>query len=139
MAYTISTDKSQIDITAVHSYLSNKSYWAKGIKLSQVAKAIEHSLCFGVYYNKQQIGLARVVTDFVRMAYLADVFIMEVHQGKGLGKRLMTTIMEHPDLQGVSRWILLTRDAHGLYKQYGFVEPPNPEWYMEKKLKSINS
>ena len=132
MSYSISTDKSRLDLSAIHHYLSNISYWAKGIRLEQVQKAIDNSLCFGVYYNNQQIGLTRVITDYVRMAYLADVFILEEHQGHGLGKQLIETIMNHPDLAGCSRWMLLTKDAHGLYQQYGFVEPSHPEWYMEK-------
>ena len=132
MSYSISIDKSKLDLPAIHHYLSNISYWAKGISLEQVQKAVDNSLCFGVYYKEQQIGLARVVTDYVRMAYLADVYILEEHQGHGLGKQLIETIMTHPDLAGCSRWMLLTKDAHGLYQQYGFVEPPNPEWYMEK-------
>ncbi len=133
MTYTISTDKSLLDLPLIHDYLSIQSYWAKGIEKEQVAKAIKHSLCFGVYADNKQIGLARVVTDYVRMAYLADVFILDSHQRKGLGKRLLKTIMEHPDLVAVSRWALLTKDAHGLYQQFGFVKPPNPEWYMEIK------
>ncbi len=132
MSYTISTDKSLLDLSVIHNYLSNISYWAKGISLAQVQKAVDNSLCFGVYHNEQQIGLARVVTDYVRMAYLADVFILEEYRGKELGKQLIETILSYPDLAGCSRWMLLTHDAHGLYKQYGFVEPPNPEWYMEK-------
>lgn len=131
MNYTISTDNSLLDIILIHDYLSNQSYWAKGISKAKVEKAIKNSLCFGIYANGQQVGLARVVTDYVRMAYLADVFIIEDHKGKGLGKQLMKTIMEYPALAGVSRWALLTKDAHGLYRQFGFVEPPNPEWYME--------
>ena len=132
MPYSISTDKSKLNLPVIHHYLSNISYWAKDISLAQVQKAIDHSLCFGVYYKDQQIGLARVVTDYVRMAYLADVFIVEEHQGAGLGKQLIETILSYPDLVECSRWALLTKDAHGLYQQYGFVEPSNPEWYMEK-------
>ena len=131
MTYKISTDKSLLDLPLIHDYLSNQSYWAKGIKKEQVAKALKHSLCFGVYANRQQVGLARVVTDYVRMAYLADVFILNPHKGKGLGKRLIKTIMKHPDLMDVSKWTLLTKDAHGLYQQFGFVKPSNLEWYME--------
>ena len=132
MDYTISTDKSLLNLSVIHHYLSNVSYWAKGINEAQVRKVINHSLCFGVYDKEQQIGFARVVTDYVRMAYLADVFIVKEYQGKGLGKQLIETIMSYPDLAECSRWMLLTKDAHGLYQQYGFVEPPKPEWYMEK-------
>ena len=131
MNYTIDTNKSLLDIELIHDYLSNQSYWAKGITKEKVEKVIKNSLCFGVYANDQQVGLARVVTDYVRMAYLADVFILKEHQGKGVGKQLMKVIMEYPALVDVSRWALLTKDAHGLYRQFGFVELSNPEWYME--------
>ncbi len=136
MSYTINTDKSLLNRSVIHHYLSNISYWAKGISQAQVDKIINHSLCFGVYHQDQQVGFARVVTDYVRMAYLADVFILEEHQGVGVGKQLIETIMSYPDLAECSRWMLLTKDAHSLYQQYGFVEPPNPEWYMEKVEKS---
>lgn len=132
MSYTISTDKSLLNLPIIHNYLSNVSYWAKGVSLAQVQKAVDNSLCFGVYYKGQQIGLARVVTDYVRMAYIADVFILEEHQGAGLGKQLIETILTYPDLAECTRWMLLTKDAHGLYQQYGFVEPSNPEMYMER-------
>jgi len=105
MSYTISTDKSLLDLSVIHNYLSNISYWAKGISLAQVQKAVDNSLCFGVYHNEQQIGLARVVTDYVRMAYLADVFILEEYRGKELGKQLIETILSYPDLAGCSRWM----------------------------------
>ena len=132
MSYTINTNKDQLDIKIIHNYLSNISYWSKGISLEKVQKTIAHSLCFGVYYEHQQVGFARVVTDYVRMAYLADVFIIDAQQGKGLGKQLMKEITEHPDLKEVSRWALLTKDAHGLYQQFGFESPRFPEMYMER-------
>jgi len=132
MKYKISTNKSLIDIAVVHNYLSNISYWSKGISLEQVEKSIEHALCFGIYRGTQQIGFARVITDFVRMAYIADVFILEAYQGQGLGKQLINTIVTHPELKEVARWILLTADAHGLYEQYGFTRPKKPEMYMER-------
>jgi len=132
MNYKISTNKSLIDTAVVHNYLSNASYWSKGISLDKVQKCIAHSLCFGIYQDTQQVGFARVVTDYVRMAYIADVFILEAHQGKGLGKQLIKTIVEHPELKEVAKWFLLTADAHGLYEQYGFTMPKKPEMYMER-------
>jgi len=132
MKYKISTDKTLIDLICVHNYLSNTSYWSKDISIDKVQKSIQHSLCFGIYEGAQQVGFARVVTDYVRMAYLADVFILEAHQGKGLGKELIKKIVEHPELKEVDKWFLLTADAHGLYKQYGFTAPKKPEMYMEK-------
>ena len=123
-----------IDVDSVHDYLSNISYWSKGITKEQVQQAIAHSLCFGVYEGKKQVGFARVVTDYARMAYLADVYILGKYQGQGLGKELIKTIINYPALQGVSRWMLLTKDAHGLYEQNGFTAPKFPEMYMEKVI-----
>ncbi len=104
----------------IHDYLSRQSYWAKGIPRATVEQSIEHALCFGVYHQGSQVGFARVVTDFATIAYLGDVFILEPHHGKGLGKRLVKTVMEHPELQGLRLWLLGTQDAHGLYERYGF-------------------
>ena len=118
--YLISTNPVLIDINAVHQYLAEESYWAKGIPLATVEKSITHSLCFGLYENGKLIGFARLVTDRTTFAYLCDVFILPAHQGKGLGKWLMQTIHSHPDLQGLRRWMLATRDAHGLYAQFGW-------------------
>ncbi|MCG2612065.1 GNAT family N-acetyltransferase [Flavobacterium sp. SM15] len=129
--FEICTDKTKIDAIAVHDFLSNHSYWAKNIPLETVQKAIENSLCFGVYQNSIQIGFARVITDFSTIGYLGDVYILNEFRGKGLSKWLMKTIMSHPDLQGLRRWILLTADAHELYKQYGWKEIQRPERYME--------
>jgi len=132
MNYKISTDKSLIDLSFVHNYLSNTSYWSKGISIDKVQKSIQHSLCFGIYQGKQQVGFARVVTDYTRMAYLADVFILDTFQGQGLGKQLIQTIINYPELKEVAKWFLLTADAHGLYEQYGFTKPKKPEMYMER-------
>ncbi len=118
--YEISTDESRLDLTMIHDYLANGSYWAKGIPLDIVRRSVEHSLCFGVYHAGLQIGFARVVTDFATIAYIGDLFILEQHRGKGLGKRLVKTIMEHPGLQRLRLWLLGTQDAHGLYEKYGF-------------------
>lgn len=129
--FLISTDRKRIDPDVVHGFLTN-CYWAKGISRELVARSIEHSLCFGIYdENRQQVGFARVVSDFATVAYLGDVFVLESHRGRGLSKWLMECVIRHPALQGLRRWILLTRDAHGLYSKYGFASLKAPERYME--------
>lgn len=129
-AYEISDDKSRLNIDVIHGYLKG-SYWSPGIPRPIVERAIQESLCFGVYCGSEQIGFARVVTDKATFAYLADVFILEPHKGKGLSKKLMAFISSHPDLQGLRRFMLATSDAHGLYAQFGFRELGNPPSYME--------
>ncbi len=104
----------------IHDFLANRSYWAAGIPLAVVKRSIDNALCFGVYHQDGQVGFARVVTDYATFAYLGDVFILESHRGRGVGKRLVKTIMEHPDLQGLRLWLLGTKDAHELYRKYGF-------------------
>jgi N-acetylglutamate synthase-like GNAT family acetyltransferase len=128
--YKISTDPSLLDVKMIHNFLTN-SYWAKKIPYSFVKKSIENSLCFGIYKEECQIGFARIISDFATFAYLADVFILEEHRGKGLSKRLMDCILKHPDLQNLRRWMLVTRDAHALYRNYGFENVQKPETYME--------
>jgi len=129
--FLVSTDRSRLDLNTIHNFLTN-CYWAKGIPRETVARSIEHSLCFGVYDGSgTQIGFARVVSDFATVAYLGDVFVVESHRGRGLSTWLMECIMQHPALQGLRRWILLTRDAHGLYAQFGFTPVKAPERYME--------
>jgi GNAT superfamily N-acetyltransferase len=118
--YEISTDKKQLDLAMIHDFLSNESYWAKGISVEVVKKSIDNAFCFGVYHQGRQVGFARVVTDHATVAYLGDVFIIESHRNKGLGKRLVRTVMNHPELVGLRLWLLLTKDAHGLYEKYGF-------------------
>ncbi|MEQ1677936.1 MAG: GNAT family N-acetyltransferase [Chitinophagaceae bacterium] len=118
--YIISTDTALLSIEVIHNYLSKESYWAANIPLEVVKKSISNSLCFGVYDNDIQIGFARLVTDKATFAYLADVFIIEEHRKKGLSKWLMEVIQYHPELQGLRRWMLGTRDAHGLYEQFGW-------------------
>jgi len=130
--YIISTDKSAIDIPVVHQYLCNDSYWANGIPLDIVTRSIDNSLCFGVYCQEKQVGFARVISDFATFAYLGDVFILPGHRGKGLSKWLMLVIMNYPELQGLRRFILTTKDAHGLYTQFGFSPYPQPERLMGK-------
>jgi GNAT superfamily N-acetyltransferase len=128
--FLISTDPRRVDVAAVHAYLS-RSYWAEGIPIELVAKSIEGSLPFGIYEGPMQVGFARVITDRATFAYLADVYVLESHRGKGLSKWLMEVIRGHPELQGLRRFLLATRDAHGLYAQYGFTPLAKPEAFME--------
>lgn len=129
-AYTVSTDPARLDLDAIHAELS-RSYWSEGIPKATVEKALRGSLCFGLFAGDRQIGLARVITDAATYAYLCDVYVLEEHRGHGLGKLLMRCVMEHPDLQGLRRFNLVTRDAHGLYRQAGFTAVKNPDRYME--------
>lgn len=134
--FSISTDEEKLDIKMIHHYLSN-SYWAKNIPMETIKKSIEHSLCFGLYFVNKQVGFARVITDYTSFAYLADVFVLESEQGKGLGKWLIKEIMDYPSLQGMRKWLLATEDAHGLYKQYGFSPLKNPDSIMEIRIDNI--
>jgi N-acetylglutamate synthase-like GNAT family acetyltransferase len=129
--YSISTDKTLLDIDMMFNYLSNESYWSKGISKETLRRGIDNALCFGVYHEKKQIGFAKVVTDKATFAYLADVFILEQYRGLSLSKWLVQTIKEHPDLQGLRRFVLATADAHGLYAQFGFEPLNNPERWMQ--------
>lgn len=124
--YEISTDPARLDIGAMHAYLT-RSYWSPGIPFATVQRAARHSLCFGLYArsNGDQVGLTRVVTDHATFAYLCDVYVLEAHRGRGLAKFMMRTVMAHPALAGARRTMLGTRDAHGLYAQFGFRAPPN--------------
>ena len=128
--YRILTDPDAMDIQAVHDYLAS-SYWARGIPLELVAKSVRGSLCFGVFKDDRQVGFARVVTDRTTFAYLCDVYVLESHRGQGLGKWLMDVVVAHPDLQGLRRFALATRDAHGLYEKCGFTRLARPEMFME--------
>jgi GNAT superfamily N-acetyltransferase len=130
--YTISTDMTRLDINLIYEFLSTHSYWAKGRTRVAVERSIAHSLSFGLYRQEQQVGFARVVTDYATFAYLADVFVLKAERGRGLGKWLIATIVEHPDLQVLRRWLLATRDAHGLYQQAGFTLLAQPERWMER-------
>jgi GNAT superfamily N-acetyltransferase len=130
--FIISTDVSFLQIETIHKFLSEESYWAKERTREQTQRAIENSLSFGVYRGKKQIGFARVVTDYATFAYIGDVFILNEFRGRGLSKWLMETIVNHPDLQNLRRWILATRDAHALYEKFGFTELKVPERWMEK-------
>lgn len=128
--FLLSTDPERLDLNLIHSFLTD-SYWAKGIPLEVVARSIQNSLCFGVYALGQQVGFARAISDFATFAYIGDVFILEPFRSHGLGKWLMESIMQHPRLQGLRRWTLLTRDAQGLYAQFGFTPLTAPNRYME--------
>ncbi|HMV09157.1 MAG TPA: GNAT family N-acetyltransferase [Cyclobacteriaceae bacterium] len=137
--FTISTDKSKLDIHSIHEFLSTKAYWCLNIPKDTVQTAIENSLCFGVYEGSKQIGFARVISDFSTIAYLGDVYVLEEYRGHGLSKWLMETIMTHPELQGLRRWILLTGDAHGLYRQFGWTDIADPSKWMELHNKNVYS
>jgi GNAT superfamily N-acetyltransferase len=127
----ISDDSALLDRAMIHRFLSERSYWAMGVPREVVDRAIEHSLCFGIYKAQQQAGFARVVTDCATFAWLADVFILEEHRGQGLSKRLVAAILAYPRLQGLRRFMLGTLDAHGLYSQFGFVPIKEVERFME--------
>ncbi len=128
--FCISTDPAHMDIRAMHAFLS-QAYWSENIPMDIIAKAVENSLCFGLFDGQRQIGLARVITDKATFAYLCDVYVLEEYRGRGLGKWLMECVQSHPELQNLRRFVLLTKDAHGLYEQFGFAPPKDPKRYME--------
>jgi GNAT superfamily N-acetyltransferase len=145
--FVISTDPARLDLEVIHKFLTN-CYWARGIPRDVVARSIEHALCFGIYDGSDtaprlakdarhgapgfvQVGFARVISDYATIAYVGDVFVLESHRGRGLSKWLMERVTQHPALQNLRRWILTTRDAHGLYAQVGFTPVKSPERYME--------
>jgi GNAT superfamily N-acetyltransferase len=134
--FTISTNPSKLDVEAIHGYLS-RAYWSEGIPRHIVQKSLSNSLCFGLFDGRNQIGLARVVTDSATYAYLCDVYVLEEYRGKGLGIWLMECVMSHPDLKGLRRFSLATRDAHGLYRKFGFAELEKPQSQMEIKKPNI--
>ena len=130
--YQIDTDKARLQTNVIQKFLNDESYWANGRTIDQTHKAIENSICFGVYHCDRQIGFARVVSDCATFAYVGDVFILEEFRGQGFSKWLMETILSHPDLQGLRRWVLATHDAHRLYEKFGFHALTFPERWMEK-------
>ncbi len=139
--YTISDDPARLDLDVVHRYLSTESYWAKGLPRETLERSVAGSLCFGIYMKKDedgagegsgQVGFARVITDRATFAWLADVFVLPAHRGRGLSKRLLETILAHPDLVGLRRFMLATRDAHELYRQFGWSEPTKPQNLMDR-------
>ena len=129
-ACVISTDPARLDRGVIHRFLAD-SYWARGIPRAVVDRSIDHSLPFGLFEANRQVGFARVITDYATFAYLADVFVLESHRGRGLARWLTEVILSHPDLQGLRRWVLATRDAHALYRKVGFRDPEDPSRYME--------
>ena len=128
--FLVTTDPEKLDLEVVYGYLS-RAYWCEGIPRHTVERALRHSLCFSLFEGERQVGLVRVVTDYTTFAYLCDVFVLESHQGRGLGTWMMQCVMQHPDLQGLRRWHLTTRDAHALYRKVGFVPLSKPERHME--------
>jgi N-acetylglutamate synthase-like GNAT family acetyltransferase len=129
--FLISTDKSRLDLIAIHDYLSKHSGWSDNIPFDRVKTSIENSLNFGLFHKNKQIGFARVISDFSTIAYLGDIYVLDQYRGQGLSKKLMDAVMIHPHLQGLRRWILLTSTADWLYEKYGFTKLPKPEIYME--------
>jgi GNAT superfamily N-acetyltransferase len=129
--YAISDDPARLDLERVHAFLSRESYWARGIPREIVEKAVRHSLTWGVYFGAEQIGFGRVISDRATFAYLCDVYIDSAHRRKGMSKALVATILAHPDLQNLRRWMLVTADARALYEQFGFTSPKHPDRYME--------
>jgi GNAT superfamily N-acetyltransferase len=130
--FEISTERSRLQVDRIHSFLADESYWARTRTREQTETAIEHSICFGLYHGDIQVGFARVVSDQATFAYLGDVFVVEEFRGRGLSKWLMEVIISHPDLQRLRRWLLATRDAHGLYEQFDFAQLRFPERWMER-------
>jgi len=128
--FTITDSQDDLNIETIHSFL-RETYWAKGIPISIVEKALKNSLCFGLFHNSRQIGFARAITDRAAIAYMADVFVLPAFRGRGLGKWLVSCVLAHPELQGLRRWILVTLDAHGVYEQNGFAALRKPESFME--------
>ena len=129
--YIVTCDRRRADLDVIARFLGD-SYWAKGIPPTLVRRSVEHSLNFILLRAHEQIGFARVITDFATIGYLGDVFVLQPHRGQGLGKWLVQCVMLHPDLQGFRRWLLATRDAHELYKQFGFTPLAKPDVFMEK-------
>lgn len=130
--FTITTDTSKMDVIAIHDFLSKYSGWSDNIPFDRVKMSIDNSLNFGLFHNNRQIGFARVISDFSTIAYLGDIYVVDDYRGQGLSKKLMEAVMEHPNLQGLRRWILLTSTADWLYEKYGFTKLPKPELYMER-------
>lgn len=136
--FTISTDAARLDLNIIHQFLTT-SYWAAGIPPDVVKRSIEHSLAFGVYHQDRQVGFARIITDYATFAYLADVFVIEAYRGRGLARWLVEVIVAHPDLQGLRRWMLATRDAHALYGKVGFVGIKSADRWMERHFAEVYS
>lgn len=134
--YMVSTERGRLDVEVIHGFLS-RSYWAEGIPRAVVERSLEHSLSFGVYHGTRQVGFARVISDYATFAYVSDVFILEEYRGQGLSTWLMEMVVAHPELQGLRRWMLMTRDAHGLYQKVGFEPSRMPERVMERYFADV--
>ena len=130
--YSISTDRARLNLDLIHNYLSTETYWATGRSREVVERSIENSLSFGIYKAGEQVGFARIVTDYATFGWVADVFVLPDHRGQGLSKWLMEVILAHPQLQGFRRWVLSTKDAHGVYGRFGFNKLHRPERWMER-------
>lgn len=133
----ISTDKSELDIALIHSFLSEQSTWARGIPRELVERSIEHSMCFGGFIAERQVAFARVITDCATFANLVDVFVLPAFRGRGHSTELMRAVMSHPSLQGLRRFTLATGDAHGLYSKFGFTAPLRPQSLMERYIPNL--
>lgn len=129
--FTVSCDPARQDLDVIHGFLV-QAYWSRDIPRETVARALEGALCFSLLHHETQVGFARVISDRATIAYLGDVFVLPEYQGRGLGKWLMACVMDHPELQGLRRWILATEDAHALYEKYGFTKLKNPSVFMER-------
>ncbi len=129
----VSTDRARLDLDTVHRFLAG-SYWAGGVPREVVERSIQHSICFGAYDRGRQVGFARVISDRATFAYVADVFVLDSHRGRGIGKQIMACATSHPELQNLRLWTLFTRDAHGLYRQYGFRDARHPDRLMERRV-----
>jgi GNAT superfamily N-acetyltransferase len=130
--YEVSTDRDRLDVDLIHRFLAEDSYWARGVARDVVERSLENSLCFGVYADGAQVAFARAVTDRSTFAWLADVFVVEEHRGRGVGVLLMEAVLSHPDLQTLRRWLLATVDAHGLYRRFGFEDSPEARFMMRE-------
>ena len=129
--YTISTDPARLNLDLIVDFLQQLSYWARNRSRAEIERSIQHSLVFGLYHDGQQVGFARLVTDYTIFVYVCDVFVLESERGQGLGQWLMRTMQTHPELQGMRRWVLTTQDAHGMYAHVGFVPLKNPDRWMQ--------
>jgi GNAT superfamily N-acetyltransferase len=139
MTISVTHERARMDVAMIYAFLSQDSYWAKNIPRETVERALDHSLCFGAFDGEAQVGFARVITDYATFAYLADVFVVASHRGRGIGKLIMQAIAGHPALQGLRRWHLVTRDAHALYAQFGFEPIDAPERHMMKVRRNAYS
>ncbi len=130
--YEVSTDRGRLDVDLIHRFLAEESYWARGVSREIVERSLEHSLCFGVYADGRQVAFARAVTDRATFAWLADVFVVQEHRGRGVGETLMRAVLSHPELQTLRRWLLATLDAQGLYRRFGFEDSPEARFMMRE-------